>query len=89
MASSKKRITAATAKMLYNAGLRSYSESYAMLVDDIFDGIKSVARELGITIYMESLWYQAMAQYIRRHVRWDSIPPDAQADIVNKLKAGE
>lgn len=81
-----KKPTATQVKAIYNAGRTAYQQSYAMMVDDILEGMKEAAKKAGRTPFYDIDWFQLMARQIRAHRTWDSIDVRAREDIIEAVK---
>lgn len=84
--SKKKSPTLAQTRAIYNAGLQSYQASYAMMVDDIMDGMRAPAKKAGRTPFYDVSWFQEMARFIRAHRSWESLGEDVQQRLHNALR---
>lgn len=88
MKAKKKRPTLAQTKAIYNAGLRSYRDWYAMMVDDIMYGVKAPAKRAGVYAYYDSPWFLEMSRHIRAFTAWEMLTEDQRSSIHELLKSG-
>lgn len=82
----RKSPTLSQARAIYEGGRRGYANSYAMMVDDIFEGMKAPAKKAGVTVFFDVDWFHLMARNIRAHRRWETIPENVRRDIHEALK---
>lgn len=80
------RVTAATARSIYNAAKKSYDNSYAMMIDDAFKGAQRVAVKHGIDVYYDNEWFGLMFRHIKAHNSWSNISESDKKDIVVLLR---
>ena len=83
-----KTLTATQVRALYKAGLNAYLNSYAMMVDDILEGMKPLAKAYGKTVCYDHLWFQAMAAHICQCRKWENIGENHRGNIIKLVKAG-
>ena len=81
-----KRPTMSQAKAIYEGGRRSYVESYAMLIDDVIEGMREPAKKAGRTPFFDVRWFQLMAPRIRAHKSWDALEDTVKEDILEALR---
>ena len=87
MASKKPTVT--QIKAIYNAGFIAYHESYAMMIEDILEGMKPAAARADRRPLYDIPWFQEMAAWIRSHKRWDSIPSHRRDEIIYAVKEAD
>ena len=87
---SPKRLTDQQVGSIYTSGLKSYNSSYAMMVDDIFAGVKRAAAKYGVEPFYDVEWFQLMSDHIRDGRDWNRLSPARRqeiADLVNGAAA--
>jgi hypothetical protein len=84
-----KKLTATQVKAIYNAGLRAFMNSNAMLVDDILTGVKPRASAYGKLACNDSLWFQAMALHIWKCIKWESLSDTRRGNIIALVNLGK
>lgn len=81
----KKKLTIAQAKAIYEGGRRAYASSYAMMVDDIFEGMQAPAKRAGVKVFYDVPWFYEMARQIRAHNSWERLSDRTRQDIHRAL----
>lgn len=84
----RKSPTLAQARAIYEGGRRAYSNSYAMMVDDILSGMKAPAKKARVQVFCDVDWFHEMGKHIRAHRRWESLTDEQHQDIHEALKRG-
>lgn len=82
----RKSPTLSQAKAIYEGGRRAYANSYAMMVDDILEGMKAPAKKAGVSVFCDVDWFHLMARNIRAHRRWETLAESVRQDIHEALK---
>jgi len=75
-------------KALYDAGLKAYSESYAMMIDDALIAVIRKAKDKGydVGVYSDGGLFPTMYLFISSFRSWKSIPEHAKARFVELSK---
>ena len=81
----KKKITSLQMKSIYNAARKSYDSSYAMMVDDIFEGAKKKADKLGIETFYDSSWFHDIAAGVRSFSTWENLSQNRKEDMLRSI----
>lgn len=81
-----KRPTMAQARAIYEGGKRSYATSYAMLIDDVVEGMRAPAKKAGRQVFFDVRWFQLMAPRIRARRSWDSLEDRVKQEMLEALR---
>ena len=74
MKQNKKRdITLTQVKSLYVAMRKAYVNSYSMMVNDAFEGVKPKTKKMGVLCCYDCRWFGIMFAHVRAHNSWDRI----------------
>jgi len=68
----KCNITITQVKSLYVHMREAYINSYSMMVDNAFNGIKPIADKMGVLCCYDCGWFQEMFRFVRAYRTWES-----------------
>lgn len=80
-------ITLTQAKAIYEGARKSYVNSYAMMVDDIFEGAKAPAKRAGLQVFYDVNWFHLVARGVRAHRSWSSLDESVRTEIRDAMRA--